>query len=494
MRAAIFAFSMILICFVNAAPTFGAVSGVQADLAWPAGRGDWELVVVRVTGTDDGESVGVRDARGGMRVWRGAEMGEGEEARVLVPVPVVAAADVGDAWPLEITVRSVTGETTREVVQVKRTGGDRAPLRLAGTEGMEGFGALRNGAVGYFRMSEEDILSGPLMVFLGCDAVALSDRVAGRLSADRIAGLLGAGVQLVSLRDPAKMTGVLGRMKWDAVSPGVWMTHETDLPRGRVIEPGMERVPALSESVLPGRGTIVATLLVPVGGLVVVTLAFGLFRRRGLVLAAFALGMAGVTAGTIWYLYANALPDEKAVSWQISQPGEGTAVSVTERFASTSALFGEKARVIADQDQLLFPVNVSLLDYLRMRGAELYLDVLSEDGLRRESRLEMPLRAREMLCYGVRTSALIPAAVDTARGVWIEGGYITPTAVETPDASGGSPMLLTRWAAEHAEIKDSLLAWYEMGRFQANHRYFLFDGEPVKLADFGETVPVTPPP
>jgi hypothetical protein len=346
-------------------------------------------------------------------------------------------------------------------------------------------------------MGEEEILSGPMMVFLGCDAVLISDRVANRLSADRIAGLLGSGVQLVSRRDPARMTGVLGRLKWDGVSAGVWMTRRTASVRPRVVEAGMERVPALWEAVRPGRGTILATALAPVGGLVVVVLAYGLFRRRGLVLLAFALGMAGVTAGMIWYLASSAMPEEKVVSWVTSEAGEGaggTTASVTERFAGTSALFGERARVIAGQEQLLFPVNATLWGYLRMRDTELFLDVLSEDGLRRESRLEAPLRAREMLDYGVRTSALAPAAVNTERGAWIEGGYVTPTAVEPSDMGGGAPLLLTRWAAGHAGVRDSLLAWFELGRFEANHRYFLSEGEPVRLADFGETVSVTPPP
>jgi hypothetical protein len=413
---------------------------------------------------------------------------------VLVPLPVVAGAELGDSWPVEVSVRSVTGEVKREMVAVKRATGDGAMFRVAGTEGMEGLGALRPGLLGYFGMSEDEILSGPMTVFLGCDAVVISDRVAGRLTADRIAGLMGCGVQLVSRRNPSSMRDILARLNWEQVSAGVWMTKHAVMPRGRVVEPGMERVPALTEAVRPGGSTIGGTLLAPLGSVVAAVLAFGLFRRRGLVLLAFAVGTAGVTGGMIWYLRGSAAPEEKGVSWVMSAAGEGTKVAVTERFASTSALFGEKARVLAEQDQLLFPVNVSVWRYWRRRGVELYLDVLSEDGLRRESRLEMPLRAREILAYGMRTSALIPAAVNTTRGAWIEGGYVTPAAVESSDLSGGAPMLLTAWARGHAPVKDSLLAWYEMGRFQADHRYFLLEGGGVRLVDFGETVGVTPPP
>jgi hypothetical protein len=208
--------------------------------------------------------------------------------------------------------------------------------------------------------------------------------------------------------------------------------------------------------------------------------------------------MAGLTAGMIAYLRGSASPEERAVMWTSSEASgdkAGTVVAVTERFAGNSALFGHQVSVTAEQDEVLLPVSDAARGYFLLRDAQLFIDVLSEDGLRRVSRLEMLAGARRVVVHARRSIALTPGGANTARGAWIEGGYVTPTTVESSDMSGGSPVLVTRWAREHPEIKDSLLAWFEMGRFMASHRYFLAGagGGGVRLVDFGETVSVTPP-
>ena len=56
-----------------------------------------------------------------------------------------------------------------------------------------------------------------------------------------------------------------------------------------------------------------------------------------------------------------------------------------------------------------------------MREATLALDLPAEHGLGRESRLEMPLRARETVVYALRSARLEAKREREAGGEWIEG-------------------------------------------------------------------------
>jgi len=355
-------------------------------------------------------------------------------------------------------------------------------------------------------MTEEEILSGPVLLFAGCDVVFLSDRVAGRITAERVAALLNTGVQLMTAKDPAAHGGTLSHLAWrSAGSPGepagLWITGPGSYPRPRVLEPGLERVNALWEPAGPSRRCRWTVILLPGGSLVLLFLVRGLFRRRILVLLTTFVAFAGLSVGVIFGLRSSEVARTTRIAWVASDAppaAGGSTLKITDSFRATSALLGERARITAEQDQLLFPASVSARQHFAHRNVTLSLDVFSEDGLRRISRLECGLGPRRILLYTVRSAALRaedPMARQAWAGDWIEGGYVTAVAGQGSPSTAAAPILVTRWAAQHPAISDALGAWYEL-RFVATHRYFMqapSGDEPLTFTDFGADASVAPP-
>jgi hypothetical protein len=507
-RPRVLLLTLLLIAVLGGAAE-GAIAAEFAFADLPRGQ-QWELLQVRFQSPPEGGRITVQDGRGGMVVSRSLDAGivEGQTgaARIFLPLPLLAPADFGrGAWPIEVTVRSAAGGVVQERVQVAQPASIASSFRIVRAVGGEGRNLPSPEALPWERviptapvfiaLTEDEILAGPPLLFATCDGLLLSESLANRLSTERIAALLNAGVRLISVRDPAapRNSSAVTGLNWEAISepnrPALWITRSVSVAKPQVLEPNLAAARTLRLAATPTWATILIVMLIPVGALIVLLLARGLFRRRALVFLAVVIGMVLLTWAALAYLHSSTQPLTQTLSWTTTHNNAGSAIAVTENFHTTTALFGQQLRASAEQDMLLFPVAANPHAYFVLREATLFLDALSDDGLRRVSRLQMPLAPRDAIAYATRSAAIVPPAVTGNRGVTIEAGYVTIL-----DAAPRSePILFTQWVNRHPDSRNALLAWYEL-RFQPNRRYFLAPvtgAAPLAFTDFG--TPATAP-
>ena len=330
-------------------------------------------------------------------------------------------------------------------------------------------------------MREEEILSGPVLLFASCDAILLSRQLKEKLTQERAVALMNSGVQLVSAERIVEKTS-LARLPWKPIAADSfdgWIAPASPLPRPQFLDPHLSDAHVLQVRARATPRTNMMIILVPLASLVVLMLARGLFRRLAVIFLGAAVALTGLSFVAIATIRAAGPPATLAVAWSTRLPEDASnspgLLTVARSYTACSPLFSHTVRASADPSAMLFPEAATPRQYFSLDDARLSLDVISPNGLDRESTLEIPLPPRGFILYSSSSASLVPAvlpfAMDPAHGVWIEGGQVLAGPPTAPSAVENQ-VILTQWAAEHPGLKDSLLAWYNLG-MNASHRYFL---------------------
>jgi hypothetical protein len=487
-------FLSLMMCAAARAESSPAVGAALAVRDAPRGE-HWETLAVHVVVPPGGARVSVRDARGGVTVSRDVEAGAGGE--VLIALPYVAGSELAEGvWPIEVRVggsgpferveviRAMPAESGRYRVAVVRDAAGGEPA-------LRGLSAL---PVVTASVSAAEVTAGPPLVFAGFDAVAMPDTVAARVEESRLLALIAAGARVVVIGERPK---TLGQFAWQSVGAGgkMWVVPALAFPALSVIEPALASSRVLQvEASANGavRGTVA---LVPLGAIVLVLVARGLFRRPWSALLACAVVLMALTGAWIRLVQKNSPEKQLAVGWSLraGTPAEreGGARVLTERETvhSEAALFAHSLNVAAEEGTLLLPVAPDARTYFAWQDAQLILNV--DGAATPRMAMEARIPARHAWAYLERSASLTFA--EQSAGWAIEDGYVN--SLESP----GEKQLLTAFASAPGEdrraMRNSLLAWYDL-RFDAAHRYVLHRSDnsaaDIVVDDLGVSASGTP--
>lgn len=458
-------------------------------------RQQWEnLSVTLPSGVSSTATISLQDARGGLTVARAAsdafmDPGTGQST-IIIALPYLAETELpANKWPLVCTI-SGAKPALREVRR-PAPAADRSTLRVirpakaADMRVPQGLSTLPTIVTA---MPDEEILTGPLLLFASADMVLLSGDLAGKLSEERAADLMAAGVQLViaeNSEEAVPMKSALARFAWSRVSASSfagWITPARPLSRPQVLEAYLGDAPALNPRVVPSPALKRSLVITPLACVVLLILAWGLFRHPATILAACAVAFLG--AAVIFVAYARGVspPMTSAVMWKASSSdldgptgGAGSgALVLTESFTALQPLFTYQALATRDQGTLLYPVFSSSRQYFAMKEARLDLLDSTENRLDAGSHFEVTLKPRTQLVFASRSASLEAAftrqALTAANGWWLSEGYVYADA----DARRNG-VLITEWVNAHPPIAASLLTWFNLRRFTPDHRYVILE-------------------
>ncbi len=515
----------------NTAQSSEPSSEIRVRALWIEGGSSpasWELLEIELPPSAAQESavVQVQDARGGLSVARSCSGG-----RVLVPMPLVQPGALGSYWRLDVRVRDSSGSRplTRTTFEIPLGGSSADPLtfRVAVSPGFkrqaeEAAAVLRGrtAPIVALEIPEEEILSGSPLLFSTCDAIYLSQQLAGRLDQKRALALISAGIQFISTGDHAP-AGELSHFVWESVpsktqpatqaesqSP-LWYFPDQRIERPTLIEPALARLVGengLAGDVWASLSPKLNTSLLLVGpiSVVVVLLAWGLFKRSWVRFLASAIALTAITMITLTYLRSADIAASRSASWQHIFAGKRaiTAVSLEESLTAYSPLFAHNWSSFGHENQLLLPLSRSPREY--WSGSSVQLTLPGAAHASDPTQLTAPLPARGVQRFSTRAAfaaglmPVFPASPEDrqeftrrvgmsfASGFWLIEGYVYPGTSSTFQPENRQPF--SAWAGSQLPaLQSSLNAWYEL-RFDARHRYFLWidPGAGFRVIDFPE--------
>ncbi len=467
---------------------------VGAELAFKdASRaGGWEMLRVTVAAAGGGgTTVRVQDERGGPVLSR-VVLGSGERT-VLLPLALVGTEHLPtDVWPVRVSVRSggAAGAGDGSVVNVARVGeaggvGRAFRVVTAAREAVDeaALGRMAGRAVAVLRVSADELLHDPALVFAGADAVWLDDATAGQMSSERAAALVNAGLKLI-YGGAATPGGELGTWLWvrPGNATGLWVApaEYESLGPPRVIWDGVRdvRVPRVEA----GRGFTAAGLLVTPAAMGAVILVWVFLRRGGWRLLAAGGAVAAVTAGMMGIMHAEVGESLVRYAWTLRHVPGG--VVQAETFTARGALFGEK--VEAESREAMWPVAGSAAGWLSLSGVEV---VLGGEGCR----LRAALGSRRVMLLYTRTTARAKAlegeagaGLPSAGAGWlVEGGYVRR--LGAAEGRGEEGQVFPQWLDEQPATAQRVLGlWYAL-EWEAQRRYVVEvpAGGEMSVVDYG---------
>ncbi|HVT79836.1 MAG TPA: hypothetical protein VHM90_04205, partial [Phycisphaerae bacterium] len=221
-----------LLCLVRAAA--GEVSVTTLAV-----RGEW--ATLRIGNLPAGTvEVAVRDERGGPVFSRGVESDRGA---VLMPVPTVAVAGLGEReWAVEVISRDAGGEMLQKArASVSAGGSARAMAAPAGV-------ALRPGP--FLPQSEvvevapEEMERAPAAALAGFASVYFPESLAAKLGQERVMAVVAAGTQVL-IGGEKQPLGGLSRLTWTRIemdSGTAWLCTSVAPPPLRLLTADVPRL------------------------------------------------------------------------------------------------------------------------------------------------------------------------------------------------------------------------------------------------------------
>ncbi len=360
-----------------------------------------------------------------------------------------------------------------------------------------------------------DILDGPALEFASCDWIAVPESLRGQLTKRQARTLLAAGIRIAIFGDaaPPEMDAVSSWQRAnDAAGNGVWISPPP-VRRATVLEPGLADLTEWRKPASAGPADERITFWLPPLAIVLVILGYGLFRRRWVVLLAWAVALLGLSVATIAYEKSHATIIQKQADWTESQilasaPGS-PSIALRESLRAESTVFSRREMISPPADfaaapALVFPVAASSREYWNLRSITLNLSA----GENEPSHLEAELPARSVFFYEIRAIvpasqiAQSPAAIDPAATTprigptaplvevrRLSGAFSGPDASIAPGRSRGHRNTFQRLGPIPAASR-TRFAWRLVRRsFAAPHEYLVVPpgGSPglLQVIDFG---------
>jgi len=493
--------------------------------------GQWELLTVTFDPTVQAAispaTISVQDARGGLTISRpttSATITSTGKAQLLIPLPYLAETDLPSAkWPVHVLLQSANQRWTSGFINVARPV-PRSPMStlVPAQQWPKQEWNLAPPSASTLRIMvpansdlrippylawrpitstaipDQEILSGPILLFASTDMLLLSPDLASKISQDRAAALMSTGLKLIiadNAARPVPAGSPLSRFPWVRLVPNpdsaAWITPpptQSPLPRLQVLEPHLLDTTLILQPAASKRITIILYSL-PFVAILILLLARGLFRRPAILLPVLALTFAALSLFAFFFIPTASPPTTAHAVWSTTSlpADQSSSLVLSESFTATASLFNYTLNTTAEQTAALFPVFATPREFF-LQDARLTLDVPAPNTLDRLSRLEASLPPRSCLICTTRTATLARLQPSSIHTLSLAEGYISQDSTQTKT-------LLTQWAAAHLDLAPALLTAFNLGRLPIDRTYLLqlpSDSSPLTFLEPAPSAPNAP--